>query len=157
MKPFKSILAVGSVLLLGACFDTGQKEMAGTMIGAGLGGLAGSQIGDGTGQLAAVGAGALLGAMLGGEVGRSLDKADELYAAQNYQQALETASTGTTTTWVNPDTGHSGTHTPTRTWQPDSGQYCREFQQTVTIGGQTEAAYGRACREQDGTWRIVDG
>lgn len=150
--------ALGLTLALGGCLgDAGQKETAGGLIGAAIGGLAGSQIGDGTGQLVAVGAGAVLGAMMGSEIGRSLDKADQLYAAQNYQQTLETAPTGQTSEWVNPDTGHSGTHTPTRTYRSDSGQYCREFQQTVTIGGRTEEAYGRACREEDGAWRIVSG
>lgn len=150
--------ALGLTLALGGCLgDAGQKETAGGLLGAAIGGLAGSQIGDGTGQLVAVGAGAVLGAMMGSEIGRSLDKADQLYAAQNYQQTLETAPTGQTSEWVNPDTGHSGTHTPTRTYRSDSGQYCREFQQTVTIGGRTEEAYGRACREEDGAWRIVSG
>lgn len=150
--------ALGLTLALGGCLgDAGQKETAGGLLGAAIGGLAGSQIGDGTGQLVAVGVGAVLGAMMGSEVGRSLDKADQLHAAQNYQQTLETAPTGQTSEWVNPDTGHSGTHTPTRTYQSDSGQYCREFQQTVTVGGRTEEAYGRACREEDGAWRIVSG
>ncbi len=156
MKALKILTVSGLVLALGACADgAGQKEVAGTLIGAGIGGLAGSQVGKGTGQLVAVGAGAVLGALMGGEVGRSLDKADRLYAARNAQETLESAPIGTTNTWVNPDTGHSGTHTPTQTWQTDDGRYCREFQQTVTIGGQTEEAHGRACREEDGTWKIV--
>jgi surface antigen len=37
----------------------------------------------------------------------------------------------------------------------ESGKYCREFQQTVTIGGKTEQAYGTACRQPDGSWQIV--
>ena len=32
---------------------------------------------------------------------------------------------------------------------------CREFQQTIMIGGQPQQAYGTACRQQDGTWKIV--
>ena len=56
-------------------------------------------------------------------------------------QALETNRTGVTATWNNPDSGHSGTVTPTQTFQTASGQFCREYQQTVTIGGKTEAAY----------------
>ena len=48
-----------------------------------------------------------------------------------------------------------GTYTPTNTYQTTTGQYCREFQQTITVGGQTEDAYGTACRQEDGTWQIV--
>ena len=36
------------------------------------------------------------------------------------------------------------------------GEQCREFQQTITIGGKTEKAYGTACRQPDGTWKEVD-
>jgi hypothetical protein len=32
---------------------------------------------------------------------------------------------------------------------------CREFQQTITVGGQTQEAYGTACRQSDGSWKIV--
>ena len=117
--------------------------------------MIGSQIGGGSGQLVAVGAGVLLGGLLGSEVGRSLDKADQAYAAQTYNQTLENAPVGQTNTWVNPDSGNEGSYTPVKTYQADSGQYCREFQQTVTVGGETESAYGTACRQPDGTWQIV--
>lgn len=151
-------IAVAGILVLGVtgCFEgQGNKQVGGTLIGAGLGGLAGSQIGSGTGQLAAVGAGVLLGGLLGSSVGQSLDRADQAYAAQSYHSTLEATPTGQTTSWVNPDSGNQGTYTPTQTYQTDAGQYCREFQQTVTVGGQTEAAYGTACRQPDGSWQIV--
>jgi hypothetical protein len=43
-----------------------------------------------------------------------------------------------------------------RDGQSSSGRYCREFQQTVTIGGRSEQAYGTACMQPDGAWQIVD-
>lgn len=153
-------LAIGTVaalaLGLGACADSyGPKQTGGTLVGAGLGGLAGAHIGHGTGRLVAVGAGTLLGALLGGEVGRSLDKSDRLYAERAGQQALETARTGQPVEWRNPDSGHEGWTTPQRTYQTESGQYCREFSQTVLIGGRQEQAYGTACRQPDGTWKVI--
>ncbi len=36
-----------------------------------------------------------------------------------------------------------------------AGQYCREFQQTIVVGGQQQQGYGRACRQPDGSWKIV--
>jgi hypothetical protein len=30
---------------------------------------------------------------------------------------------------------------------------CREYQTTITIGGVPQKAYGRACRQPDGTWK----
>jgi hypothetical protein len=32
---------------------------------------------------------------------------------------------------------------------------CREFRQTITISGQPVQAYGTACRQPDGIWKIV--
>lgn len=40
-------------------------------------------------------------------------------------------------------------------YQSAKGQYCREYQKTVTIGGREERAYGTACRMPDGHWQIV--
>jgi hypothetical protein len=31
---------------------------------------------------------------------------------------------------------------------------CREFTETVTIGGRPQQAHGRTCRQPDGTWRV---
>ncbi|MGH6717746.1 MAG: RT0821/Lpp0805 family surface protein [Alphaproteobacteria bacterium] len=155
---FGRLAAAGAVALtLAACAtDAGPKQTVGTLVGAGLGGLVGAQIGSGGGQLAAVAAGTLLGAYLGSEVGASLDRADQAYADQAAQGSLETAPSGQSSTWSNPDSGNSGTFTPTSTYQAASGEYCREYQQTVTVGGQTEAAYGTACRQPDGSWKIVN-
>jgi len=145
-------------LLLGACADgTGPKQGVGTVLGAGLGGLAGAQIGSGTGRLVAVGAGTLLGALLGGETGKSLDKADRVYAERASHQALETAPSGRVVQWRNPDSGHSGSVVPQPAYQTSSGQYCREFQQTVTIDGRQQSAFGTACRQPDGSWKVVSG
>ena len=146
-----------AALSVAACVsDQGNKQTLGTLIGAGLGGLAGSQVGSGTGKLVAVGAGVLLGGLLGNEIGKSLDKADQAYAERNAQQTLETAPTGTTASWVNPDSGNSGSITPTATYQSTGGEYCREYQQTVTVGGELQEAYGTACRQPDGSWKLVN-
>jgi surface antigen len=152
------LIAVGLMLpLLASCAQgAGDKQSLGTLIGAAGGGLAGAQIGKGKGQLAATAAGALIGALVGSEVGKSLDQADRMYMSQNRQNALETKKTGSRSTWTNPDSGHSGTVTPQPAIEQSNGTYCREFQETVTISGQEETAYGTACRQADGTWKIIN-
>jgi surface antigen len=42
-----------------------------------------------------------------------------------------------------------------RTYQTSAGQYCREYQQTIVVGGQSQSAYGTACRQPDGSWKIT--
>jgi surface antigen len=134
----------------------GPKQTGGAVLGGVAGGLLGSQIGGGKGQLAATAAGTVLGVFLGSSVGKSLDKADRLYATQTANNALERNPSGRTSTWSNPDSGHSGSVTPTRTVHAADGSPCRDYETTVTIDGRTETAVGRACRQSDGTWRIVN-
>lgn len=158
MMKLKSLVAVMVVALVaGACAQgdqPGTKQAVGTVGGAVAGGLLGSQIGGGSGRLWATGAGAVLGALAGSEIGKSLDRADQMHMARTTQSTLEEAPSGQTQRWSNPDSGNRGTVTPQRTYETSAGQYCREFQQTVTVGGRTEEAYGTACRQPDGTWQI---
>ncbi|MEE8334468.1 MAG: RT0821/Lpp0805 family surface protein [Alphaproteobacteria bacterium] len=158
MKPMKLVIAATLALSLGACANNGygDKQTAGALIGAGVGGLLGSTIGGGSGRLAATAAGTVLGLALGADIGRSLDRADRLYAGRSQQQALETLPVGQSAEWSNPDSGNRGSITPTRTYQVADGRYCREFQHAVTVGGKSEMAYGNACRQPDGSWRIVN-
>jgi len=140
-----------------ACSNSqyGEKQTVGTLGGAALGGLLGSQFGDGTGQLVATGAGVLIGGLIGSEIGRTMDEQDRMRANEAVVESHQ-APLGETIVWNNPDSGNSGTVTPVRDGSTSSGLYCREFQQTITVGGRTETAYGTACREPDGTWRIVE-
>ncbi len=158
MKITRYAIIAALALTLTACQDgtVGTKQGLGTIAGAALGGLAGSQIGSGTGQLAAVGAGVLLGALLGNEIGKSLDRADQLAMQRTTQRTLEFQPSGTVSTWQNPDSGNYGTITPKPGYQTSSGQYCREFQQSITVGGQTQDAFGTACRQPDGTWKVTN-
>ena len=147
--------AVAGLLVVAGCSpDADLKETLGTLGGAALGGLAGAQIGDGTGQLAATAAGALIGAVVGREVGSSLDKADQLYAKRSAQSTLEHNPSGVAGQWSNPDSGNYGTVTPQPAYQTASGQYCREYQTTVIVGGEAQEGYGTACRMEDGSWQI---
>lgn len=154
-----ALLAI-STLSLTACMETmsgtGNKQLAGGATGAILGGLAGSQFGKGNGQLVGVGVGALLGTLIGSEVGASLDKADMMYAQQATNRAY-TAPVGQAISWNNPDTGHSGTITPTREGVNNStGRTCREYTQTIYVDGRQQTGVGQACQNSDGTWAIVN-
>ncbi len=146
---------LATALLAGCAQDAGNKEVGGTVLG-GLGGaLLGAQFGSGTGQLMATAAGTMLGAYLGNQVGSGLDKADQNYVGRAESNAYS-APIGQTITWSNPQSGNSGTITPVREGRSQSGSYCREFQQTVSIGGKNQKAFGRACQQPDGSWQIVE-
>lgn len=147
--------AILAASLLAGCADNmGQKQTGGALLGGIGGAVAGAQFGKGTGQIAATALGTLLGAYVGSSVGQSLDRADQAYAGQAEQQA-HAAPLGQSITWNNPDTGHSGTYTPVRDGYDQNGNYCREYQTTVQVGGERQQAYGTACRQPDGTWKVV--
>lgn len=162
---FKSACSIAvAAMFLTACNQNGynnnsgggiNKADVGMVTGAVIGGVLGSKVGKGTGRGVAIGVGTLLGAGLGRSVGESLDRADMAYYNQTSQQALETSQPGQTLPWSNPQSGNSGTVTPYNYYQTNSGQYCREYSQTINVGGRVEEGYGRACRQPDGTWQIV--
>ncbi|CAA7614709.1 RT0821/Lpp0805 family surface protein [Magnetospirillum sp. UT-4] len=151
----KLMVPVMMVAGLAACSnDTGPKQTGGAILGGIGGAVAGAQFGKGTGNLAMTALGTLLGAYAGSEVGKSLDKADRTYAGQAETRA-HSAPVGQAITWNNPDSGHAGSYTPTRDGYDQAGNYCREYQSTVTIDGKTETAFGTACRQPDGSWKVV--
>jgi len=151
-----SFVLVGS-LALGACAgmqNSGTKEKVGTVAGAIGGGLLGSQVGGGRGQMVATGIGTLLGAWIGNEVGTSLDKADYAYAQRAEQQAYA-APIGRQISWNNPESGNYGTVTPIRDGSTASGDYCREYEQTIYVDGRSETGVGVACKRGDGKWEVI--
>tara|TARA_Y100000588_G_scaffold301910_1_gene323990 strand:- start:960 stop:1409 length:450 start_codon:yes stop_codon:yes gene_type:complete len=137
-------------LFLGGCAQV-NNEGAGALTGGVVGGLLGSQFGGGSGQVAAAAGGALLGAFLGGQVGKYMDRQDRM----EMQRALETAPTGQSIAWKNPDNGNKFTVKPTRTYYK-SNQPCREYVTNALIGGKKEQIYGKACRQADGSWKVMN-
>jgi surface antigen len=150
-----SVFIVTAALLLSACETTHQER--GALLGAAAGGILGNQIGRGSGRVLATFGGAVGGALVGAAIGARMDEVDRMKMSQAYQNSLEYGQVGEETRWVNPQSGNSGSVAPVRTYQNAAGQYCREFQQTITVGGKTEQAYGTACRQPDGSWKIMGG
>jgi surface antigen len=144
-------LLVSSCATMVQTVEDNPKAVLGTvLVGAAGAGIA-AAAGGGTGAIIGAGLG---GALIGGLIGNRLDARDKRMAEAAAQQAFENNRAGQSSVWQNPDSGHSGTITPTRTYQIANGQYCREYQQTIVVGGQPEKAYGTACRQPDGTWQI---
>lgn len=155
MNTLKLMLIPSLAFSLGAC--DASNEQIGTIAGAVGGAVVGDALGGhGTEKVILIAAGTLAGAWLGGSIGRKLDRADRQYMETSTQQSLETSKSGYKTEWINPDSGNQGTVTPKPAYKNQDDQYCREFTQTVTIAGKTEEAYGIACRQPDGSWRIVN-
>ena len=143
-------------LALAGCAQSsmGTSQTTGGLVGGLAGGLIGSRFGSGTGKLLAVGTGAVVGALLGSELGKKLDDNDKRQM-ESVNQRVYSAPIGQPIEWQNPSSGNRGTIMATREGTSQSGEYCREFTQTIVVGGQTQSAYGVACRQHDGAWKIV--
>ena len=149
----KKLMMIGLVTLplLGGC---ATKMQTGTALGALTGGALAYGLGqDSSNKEIWTVLGIGLGAMIGQNIGQQLDERDRYLMAQTFEHTMEKAPTNASGQWQNPDTGHGGTITPTNTIVTN-GTPCREFTQTVSIGGQMQEAYGTACRQADGSWKI---
>ena len=148
-------VAVVSLGLLAGCESNGgnDNEVAGTLLGAaigmGLGALAGDDARPATMMM-----GAMVGGVAGNQIGKKLDDADRMRMREARYAALERGRSYDTEGWYNPDTGVRGSVTPQPAYQAQSGGYCREYIETVTINGEEQKAYGTACRQPDGSWQI---
>ncbi len=169
MNNSKILAAIAVISLLSACNQPmGQsgrgvmqggsvnKQDIGTIAGAIGGGVIGHNIGGGAGQTVATIAGTLLGGAIGNSIGGSLDSADMAAYNNTSRHALEEGRSGQAQPWKNPDTGNYGSVTPSNSYKNSSGQYCREYTQTIVVGGKKQSGHGTACRESDGSWQIVE-
>ena len=153
-------VAVILVIGLSGCAELGiRNETGGALAGGAGGGLLGYGLGLATGSTSGkvilTLAGTLLGAYLGSRIGKNLDRTDKVAIATATQNTLEKNPSGKVTTWRNPDSEHSGTVVAKPAFKNEKGQYCREFTQTFNIDGETKIVTGTACRQPDGTWKIV--
>ena len=100
------------------------------------------------------------GRLLSGPYQAQLEDSDIKRARRAAVAAFDGVPSGQTKIWRNPANGHWGTLTPTRTYTDAGGRYCRDYQQTVTLGGEEYQGNGTVCFENgagDGraVWRVM--
>lgn len=133
----------------------GNNVPGSTAAGALAGGLIGNQIFHGEkNSFAGVLAGALIGGIIGNKIGNYMDEQDKV----NMKSAIVNTPVNQQASWTSDKSGPNGqpvTYTvrPVRNYQANN-EYCREYQTTVTVGGKAQQAYGKACRQPDGSWKI---
>ena len=144
-------LSVTSCATMKETYEENPKAVLGTVLGAAAGVAIVAVAGGTPGSMAAAGA---VGGLVGGFIGNRLDDRDKRMASEAASRAFESGRTGESTQWSNPDTGNSGSVTPTKTYQLANGQYCRQYTQDIVVGGEKHQTHGTACRQGDGTWEV---
>jgi surface antigen len=168
-----SLLCIGALAATPA--QAADGGLIGALFGAGLGGALGNQVGQGSGRVVATVAGVGLGALLGNAVGSSYDRPNDGYVQEaSYYPAPQpvyyTQPASTTVVYEEYreprwKKRHRHTHTSTTyvvnepvvyaaAPAPEPASYCREYQQTVVVGGQRQSSYGTACMQPDGSWQM---
>ncbi len=155
-------------LLIGAALVSGLMAVGSTPGQADnelLGGLLGGGAGAGVGGLLGGGKGAAIGGILGlglGALGANrLSKQDEpeerAYVAPPppaYQSGYAAPPPPAYQQGYAPP-AQPAQQAPAATAAYDTS-YCREYTNTTMIDGQEQVSHGLACRQPDGSWRIVN-
>jgi surface antigen len=130
--------------------DAANQTTAGSMaVGTILGGAAGAAIGAATGNPAA---GAAIGATSGLVMGGAAGLGAAPYASGQIQRRYDMGYIQCMYANGNQVPGMAASASSR---SPADHQNCREFTQTVIIGGQPQRGVGRACQQPDGSWRIA--
>jgi len=135
----------------GIDFGHCNRQTLGALLGGAAGAAAGTQIGSGDGKTAAIIGGTIIGVLVGGSIGHAMDQVDQNCVGQ----VLEHAPDGSDITWVGADQARYRVE-PQRTFQEAGGDYCREYTATAVIGGRSQETYGTACRQPDGSWKLIN-
>ena len=149
----KKMIAIGVAFGLACTLVTGctpgNNTGGATVAGATAGGLISAGLfGDKPGAIVA---GALVGGIVGNQIGQKMDEQDKV----NMSSAITTTPINSQATWTNTETKTTYTVTPTKQYQSPQGQYCREYSTYITVGGQEQKAHGTACRQLDGSWKVI--
>lgn len=73
---------------------------------------------------------------------------------KNARGALDNGADGSTASWQNPDTGHSGSVSVLSSYEED-GRRCRKAKFTNEARGMIGIQTHRLCKVDDGTWKIA--
>jgi surface antigen len=133
-----------------------QPDPGGVLLGAVLGGLLGNTVAGRGDRTGATVAGVIAGGAIAAAVTNKLDCDDRSYAYKTYANGFNTGRANATYTWNNPRNNNRGDMRVNNYYDDPDGFRCANYTQTVYIGGRVEEARGRACRQPDGNWAMLD-
>ena len=174
MKKIVQKFFVAAWLLMATALPAlADDQLAGTLLGAGVGGAIGNSIGQGPGRVVATAGGVVVGGYIGNQLTApsSYGYASGRYPSQ-YARGDMFGRSGYSTDYpydmfprFNDDPGYQANFVA----QPDpqgpppvtyvdaqSGNFCRQFSELVRVGDRVEEDYGTACLRRDGSWHIVN-
>ena len=79
-----------------------------------------------------------------------LQDQDVRLAASTLQRSLEQGRSGETLSWRNAASGATNSITPQRSILTSDGSYCRDYDETIVVGGRSGQWRNTACRDEPG-------
>ena len=131
-----------------------KTDPAGVIIGAVLGGLLGNAASNNsTGGTAA---GVFVGGAIGAMLTTKLDCEDRAYAYRTYSDGFNSGRTNVKYEWRNPKNDRRGEFQVRNYYDDPDGFRCANYTQTIYVGGRPQEASGRACRQPNGSWAMLN-
>jgi surface antigen len=129
-------------------------DPAGVLAGGIIGGLLGNAASHGS--AGGTFAGVIFGGALGASLTSNMDCEDRSYAYRSYYDGFNSGRYGHRYEWRNPRNDHRGEFRIRSYYDDPYGFRCANFTQVTYIGGRSYRATGRACRQPDGAWAVVN-
>ena len=109
--------------------------------------VVGNQVSDGRWRAVGAALDVAVAALVGVQVGQELDtqfdtRGGHQWATLGYPDDIRESASGTTRV--------------TEIFSDSEGRTCRRFRQSITVGGVTRKGEGVACRDDSGTWHLVE-
>jgi Ni/Co efflux regulator RcnB len=133
-----------------------SADPAGVLLGALIGGLIGKAAGGDDHRSGSTVAGVIIGGAVGAALTKDMDCNDRSYAYRSYYDGFNAGRPGARYSWRNPANSHRGDMVVNDYYSDRSGFRCANFTQTIYIQGRPQVARGRACRQPDGSWAVVN-
>jgi surface antigen len=149
--PRREIAETPDIPLYGIDRGTCDRELIGQILGGAAGAAVGSTIGQGNDNTAAIIGGAIIGMVVGGNIGRSMDRVDQGCVGQ----ILEHAPNGRMVAWESENGRARYQVTPDRSFRDNRGRNCRNYLTESVVNGSNRRTYSTACRESNGAWKMV--
>jgi surface antigen len=133
-----------------------KPDAAGLVIGAVLGGLLGNAAGGRNDSGMATVAGVIAGGAIAASLTSKLDCDDRAYAYRTYTDGFNSGREGARYEWRNPRSDRRGEFIVNDYYDDPDGFRCATYTQKIYIGGRPQEGTGRACRQPDGAWAMID-
>jgi surface antigen len=131
-----------------------KADPAGVLAGAILGGILGNAVShQNAGPTVA---GVVAGGAAGAALTSDMDCSDRSYSYRAYSHAFNANRADAVYHWNNPDNDDHGMIRVLDYYHDEDGFKCAVFWHNAVIDGREDRARGRACRQPNGIWAIID-